>query len=176
MATTTPDNIWTPDSGDDYALTTDLAAMADTIQDALNTKADSTQSGIYYTRNNAYTWATENTRVIWDNVVLTSPDFTYNDGFFTCVNAGVYGIQSGTTVGGNPAAGQINMSIRNTGGSALSDAFGARGTAHIQSLNAATLRPFAAGDVFSVTVISTGSSTVSSGGGQANYVMVWRVR
>lgn len=37
MATTSPDNIWTPDAGDDYALTTDLAAMADTVQDALNT-------------------------------------------------------------------------------------------------------------------------------------------
>lgn len=35
MATTTPDNIWTPDAGDNYALTTDLAAMADTIQDAI---------------------------------------------------------------------------------------------------------------------------------------------
>lgn len=37
MATTSPDDIWTPDAGDDYALTTDLAAMADTVQDALNT-------------------------------------------------------------------------------------------------------------------------------------------
>lgn len=37
MATTSPDNIWSPDSGDDYALTVDLAAMADTVQDALNT-------------------------------------------------------------------------------------------------------------------------------------------
>lgn len=37
MATTSPDNIWTPDAGDDYALTTDLAATADTIQAALNT-------------------------------------------------------------------------------------------------------------------------------------------
>lgn len=36
MAVTSPDDIWTPDSGDDYALTTDLAAMADTIQDAIN--------------------------------------------------------------------------------------------------------------------------------------------
>lgn len=35
MATTSPDNIWTPDSGDDYALTVDLAAMADTVQDAI---------------------------------------------------------------------------------------------------------------------------------------------
>lgn len=35
MATTSPDNIWSPDSGDDYALTVDLAAMADTVQDAL---------------------------------------------------------------------------------------------------------------------------------------------
>lgn len=35
MAITSPDDIWTPDAGDDYALTTDLAAMADTIQDAI---------------------------------------------------------------------------------------------------------------------------------------------
>lgn len=35
MATTSPDDIWTPDAGDDYALTTDLAAMADTVQDAI---------------------------------------------------------------------------------------------------------------------------------------------
>lgn len=39
MATTSPDNIWTPDSGDDYALTVDLARMADDIQDALNSRA-----------------------------------------------------------------------------------------------------------------------------------------
>jgi hypothetical protein len=38
MATTSPDNIWTPDSGDDYDLTTDLAATADTIQSALNNR------------------------------------------------------------------------------------------------------------------------------------------
>lgn len=36
MATTSPDDIWTPDAGDDYALTADLAAMADTIQDAIS--------------------------------------------------------------------------------------------------------------------------------------------
>lgn len=35
MAITSPDNIWTPDSGDDYALTVDLAATADTVQAAL---------------------------------------------------------------------------------------------------------------------------------------------
>lgn len=39
MAVTNPDNIWTPDSGDNYALTTDLAATADTVQDALTEKA-----------------------------------------------------------------------------------------------------------------------------------------
>ena len=33
MATTTPDNIFSPDAGDDYALTTDLAALTDTVQD-----------------------------------------------------------------------------------------------------------------------------------------------
>lgn len=36
MAVTSPDEIWSPDSGDQYALTTDLAAMADTVQDGLN--------------------------------------------------------------------------------------------------------------------------------------------
>lgn len=36
MAVTSPDNIWTPDAGDDYALTTDLASTADTVQDAIN--------------------------------------------------------------------------------------------------------------------------------------------
>lgn len=35
MATTSPDNIWTPDSGDDYALTVDLARTADDVQDAI---------------------------------------------------------------------------------------------------------------------------------------------
>lgn len=40
MAITSPDNIWTPDSGDNYALTTDLAAMADTVQDALTKRAN----------------------------------------------------------------------------------------------------------------------------------------
>ena len=35
MATTTPDNIFSPDAGDDYALTTDLAALTDTVQDAI---------------------------------------------------------------------------------------------------------------------------------------------
>jgi hypothetical protein len=35
MATTSPDNLWSPDGVDPYALTTDLATMADTVQDAL---------------------------------------------------------------------------------------------------------------------------------------------
>lgn len=35
MALTSPKNIWTPDAGEQYALTTDLATMADTINDNL---------------------------------------------------------------------------------------------------------------------------------------------
>lgn len=46
MATTSPDNIWTPDSGDDYALTVDLAATADTVQAALNTLRNTTASRV----------------------------------------------------------------------------------------------------------------------------------
>ena len=36
MATTSPDKIYSPDAGQPYALTQDLLAMADSVQDALN--------------------------------------------------------------------------------------------------------------------------------------------
>lgn len=36
MATTSPDNIWTPDATDDYALTADLATTASTVQSAIS--------------------------------------------------------------------------------------------------------------------------------------------
>ena len=36
MATTSPDNIYSPDAGQPYALTQDLLAMADSIQVALS--------------------------------------------------------------------------------------------------------------------------------------------
>ena len=39
MATTSPDNIYSPDAGQPYALTPDLLAMADSVQDALNNRA-----------------------------------------------------------------------------------------------------------------------------------------
>lgn len=44
MATTTPDNIYSPDAGQEYALTQDLLAMADTVQDALTSIR--TRSGV----------------------------------------------------------------------------------------------------------------------------------
>lgn len=50
MATTSPDDIWTPDAGDNYALTTDLAAMADTVQDAIT---DVRNNGKYRVITNA---------------------------------------------------------------------------------------------------------------------------
>lgn len=55
MATTSPDNIWTPDSGDDYALTVDLAATADTIQAALTAlrNLNGTRKGTTTQRNAA---------------------------------------------------------------------------------------------------------------------------
>lgn len=40
MATTSPDNIRTPDQGDQYALTQDLGVLADTVQDALTRRAN----------------------------------------------------------------------------------------------------------------------------------------
>lgn len=69
MATTSPDNIWTPDAGDDYALTTDLAAMADTVQDALNGR-----SGI---RSGTGTPAVLPGDTLGDTYVDTTSGFTY---------------------------------------------------------------------------------------------------
>ena len=39
MATTSPDEIYSPDAGQQYALTQDLLLMADSVQDALNDRA-----------------------------------------------------------------------------------------------------------------------------------------
>lgn len=72
MATTSPDNIWSPDAGDDYALTTDLAAMADTVQDAIT--ANKTDfSGLDAARPangspglvNGMTWYSTDTKTTW---------------------------------------------------------------------------------------------------------------
>lgn len=41
MATTSPNNLWSPDPGNSYNLTIDLAAMQASVQAALNTKAGS---------------------------------------------------------------------------------------------------------------------------------------
>src|SRR5690625_2357189 len=40
MATTSPDNIRTPDSGDSYALVQDMGILADTVQNALIKRAN----------------------------------------------------------------------------------------------------------------------------------------
>ena len=65
---TTPDNIWTPDQGDDFALTTDLAATAESIQLALNRRA------------NAYTGTTSQRVAAQDLPVGTT--WTDTDGSF----------------------------------------------------------------------------------------------
>lgn len=45
MATTSPDNIYSPDAGQQYALTQDLLAMADSVQDALDVNRPRYRSG-----------------------------------------------------------------------------------------------------------------------------------
>ena len=45
MATTSPDKIYSPDAGQQYALTQDLLAMADSVQDALDANRPRYRSG-----------------------------------------------------------------------------------------------------------------------------------
>lgn len=61
---TTSDGIWTPDSGDQYALTTDLAATGASIQTALNNRAG--HSGTTASRNN-FTSQGKNGVTWWDS-------------------------------------------------------------------------------------------------------------
>lgn len=59
MATTSPDNIKSPDSGDQYALVQDMGALADTVQNALVRRAN-LYKGTSAQRT-AFTTATEGT-------------------------------------------------------------------------------------------------------------------
>lgn len=72
MATTSPDNIWTPDAGDDYALTVDLAATADSVQDAITANNNSLRGlnadrpangspGLF----EGMTWFSTDTDILW---------------------------------------------------------------------------------------------------------------
>lgn len=72
MATTSPDNIWSPDAGDDYALTVDLAAMADTVQDAISGIRDRTGS-----RRGTNTERDASTPTTGDRWVSTSDGYEY---------------------------------------------------------------------------------------------------
>lgn len=85
MATTSPDNLWTPDAGDDYALTVDLAAFADTVQNALNTFRNPPNVVSYnYSRPSA-----GDSSVITDNISMTlNSSESSGTNFVTSVSGG----------------------------------------------------------------------------------------
>lgn len=65
MALTSPDNVWTPDDGDQYALVQDLGAMADSVQTAFNRRANmyvgtSAQRTAFTTAPNGVHWQDTN--------------------------------------------------------------------------------------------------------------------
>ncbi len=61
MATTSPDNIFSPDAGDAYALTSDLDAMADSVQTALTDLRSDIPAGL-----SSDITALENTNQVYD--------------------------------------------------------------------------------------------------------------
>lgn len=72
MATTSPDNLRTPDLGDQYALVQDLAALADLIQIALDRRANAfigtSQERVAYTdtATNGQLWKdTNGSKALW---------------------------------------------------------------------------------------------------------------
>lgn len=72
MATTSPDNIRTPNAGDQYALVQDLGVMADSIQSALTKRANTFQgtaaqrTAFTSTATNGMLWQdTDGIKMIW---------------------------------------------------------------------------------------------------------------
>ena len=74
MALTSPSNLFSPDAGDGYALVTDLAAMQDSVQTALNTKVRTSTD---------YLWANAAARTAQTEMIAgevgyqTDPDTAY---------------------------------------------------------------------------------------------------
>lgn len=98
MPVTSPDNIWTPDSGDDYALTVDLARMADDIQDALNeVRLQARPPLALFGGPGADQVTSINSAFNVSNPILSTPDaagyMTMVGGVLTCQKAGIYEIK-----------------------------------------------------------------------------------
>ncbi len=109
MATTSPDNIWTPDAGDDYALTVDLAAMADTIQDALNEIRSPAFSNVRRTSDLGNGVTTNWGGLVW-NSNPTSQNVTWSGNLITVQKAGHYRI-TGTARLGSTSFAQARIAV-----------------------------------------------------------------
>lgn len=125
MAVTSPDNIWTPDAGDDYALTTDLASTADSVQDALNAVRGDNRafSGLEGDRPapgvEGRTWYSTDTNRSWFD---TGANWISNDGGLYLIRpTGTIG--SGVSIG---ADGTVNFSSAASTGAGFSGAFTTR--------------------------------------------------
>ncbi len=129
MATTSPDNIWTPDSGDAYALTVDLASTADTVQEALNNQAKKFSSSVTSAaqRNALFPSPAQGNRVFrtdlgYEETYLAIYNVTTNPGgassagwyptrrVFTATRTGTQSLASGWNV-----IGTAMTSVRNDG-------------------------------------------------------------
>lgn len=83
MATTSPDNIWSPDAGDPYALTTSLATLADSVQMAITAQATRFPSAVnsQAERNAIFTAPVQGNRVFRN-------DLGYEEAYFAVYNSG----------------------------------------------------------------------------------------
>lgn len=97
MATTSPDNIWTPNSDDQYALVQDLGATATSIQSALVRRANLYRGTS--TQRQAFTTAPEGTQ--WQDT---------NGGSLLWVRRGTSWVLSSPVI----ASGTVTANIRDT--------------------------------------------------------------
>lgn len=113
MATTSPDNLWTPDSGDDYALTVDLAAFADTVQDALTSRPRTYRTDLTNAQRIALTGPDlfEGLRV---RTTDTDLDWLYTGTAWVIVENGLYLIPPTSVTGGTITAGKTVLTSGDT--------------------------------------------------------------
>lgn len=157
MAITSPDAIWTPDSGDDYALTVDLAATADTVQDALNsvktytpltdaerlalTGADLFEGRIVYTTDTNALWKYDGSSWVLFGFGPFSTVTTFNGGSGTVGSSGSFGALTGLTVTQSVTTGVACRAKVTVTGQGYSNASGSFMSVGVGASGATTITP-----------------------------------
>ena len=184
MATTSPDNIYSPDAGQLYALTQDLLAMADSIQSALTglrtqitaLKTSTTPTGSRFIRTGSFAFPTSGEGpVAWDSSPVNSADFANSGGVLTCNRAGRYLILGQASMGALVSARGAAI-LRFNNSTNLGQSVGVSSGEGATSIQVQSLASFGVGDTVQLNVLSqAGVNIPADTSGGRNYLLLSRI-